>query len=102
MRHSSGHRKSTRVLFRIVSLIRGRCLMASVNSLRAFSRLFAGIKQPIDLGAVLAPLLEFVEVAIIRMERVVRRFVGPSLLVFGPIRHNRVPFSFERITDGNL
>jgi hypothetical protein len=37
--HSSGHRQSTRVRCRIVSLMRGLCLMAFANTSRALSRL---------------------------------------------------------------
>jgi hypothetical protein len=38
----------------------------------------AGVEQPIDLRAVLGPLLDFVEIAIVREERIVGFIVGPS------------------------
>jgi hypothetical protein len=44
------------------------------------ARLFeivAGMKKPRDLRAVLGPLFELVEVAIVREQRVVSLFVGP-------------------------
>jgi hypothetical protein len=48
-----GHSSSTRVRCRIVSRIRGRCLIATPKIYRA-------VEHAIDLGAVLGPLLDLV------------------------------------------
>jgi hypothetical protein len=70
-RGGAGHRSNTWLRCRIVSRIRGRCLIAAAKTSRALSRL------PADLGAVLGPLLDLVEVAVVRNQRVVGLFGGP-------------------------
>jgi hypothetical protein len=64
-----GHSCNARIRCRIVSLIRGRCLMALAKTSRA-CRHCAGVHQ-----AVLRPLFDLVEVANVRNQRVVGFFV---------------------------
>jgi hypothetical protein len=54
------------------------------EQLAGLVEIVAGVKHPLDLRAVLSPLFELVEIAIVRAKRVVRFFVGPGRLV-GPI-----------------
>ena len=56
---------------RIVCPIRGRCLIACSNTERALPKTVAGIEQAIDLRSVSRPLLDLVEIADVRNERVV-------------------------------
>jgi hypothetical protein len=39
----------------------------------------AGIKHAVDLGAIACPLLDLIEVAVVRTERIVGFLVGPML-----------------------
>jgi hypothetical protein len=45
-----------------------------------FVEIAAGVEQPIDFSAVFGPLFDLVEIAIIRVERVVGFFIGPIAL----------------------
>src|ERR1700691_4953002 len=74
----AGINSSTRIRCRVVSLIPGRCFMALANTSRGLVEIVAGIKQALDLRAVLGPLFDLVEVAIVRAQRVVSFFAGPS------------------------
>jgi hypothetical protein len=70
-----GHCCNTRVRCRIVSRMRGRCLMA----LSKISRAYRGCCRPTAYGrlcAVLRPLLDLVEVAHVRLDRIVGFSVG--------------------------
>ena len=86
---------STRVRCLIVSLIRGRCLTASANSSRALSRLLPVVRHAFDIRAVLGPVFELVEVAIVREQWVFGFLLGPIRLV-GPPRHVSPRFSLVR------
>jgi len=54
-----------------------QCLIAVANISCAFPSLLPGIKQAIDHGAIARPLLDFVEAAAVRQERIVGFLVGP-------------------------
>ena len=84
--HSSGHRQSTRVRCRIVSLMRGLCLTALANSSCAFFKAAAGVEHALDFHAVFGPLLNLIEIAIVRAERIVGLLVAPIVIHGGRVR----------------
>jgi hypothetical protein len=76
---SFGHRSSTHVRCRIVSLMRGRCLIASAKMSRAFSRLLPAWSRRSTFVPSFGQLLDLVEIAIVRQERIISCFVGPII-----------------------
>ena len=52
------------------------------EQLASLFQVVAGVEQAIDLRAVLRPLLDLVEIKVVRTQRVVSLFVGPFKLVF--------------------
>jgi hypothetical protein len=50
------------------------CLVEELTSL---FEIVAGVKEAVDLHAVLRPLLDLVEIAVIGVKRVISFFVGP-------------------------
>ena len=56
------------------------------KNLARLIQIVAGIEQVIDLGAVTRPLLNLVEIAVVRIERIIGLFVGVTLLFAVPVR----------------